>query len=176
MAIVEPNAPAGEAINVKLERTRVNATKPITFPIETRRRFHYGKGWPTNAADNWRNRKSSKMSDRTRKPQTLSPKSVKLHPSAEAQHAFGDLAAAVHFSDHFDGLILSVVDDLAGGKALSVEDFVTALPVIVEETFRHIHATGDDKAAKAWRAIAEGFSEHGLTLTSNRRSERGHSL
>jgi hypothetical protein len=116
------------------------------------------------------------MTERTRKTETLNPKSVKLHLSDEAQRAFGDLAAAAHFSDHFDGLILSVVDDLASGKALSVEDFVTALPVIAEETFRHIHATGDDKAASAWRAIAEGFSEHGLTLTSEHRSERGRHL
>ena len=95
------------------------------------------------------------------------PRSTRIDFSPEVRSAFRDLAAAVHFSD-FDPLILQTVQEWAGTRKPSVEDVVTSLPVIASETFRHIHATGDEKAREAWSAIGGELLEHGFTMQKNR--------
>ena len=103
----------------------------------------------------------------SRNVRNLSPRAVKVHLSEEARRAFGDLSAAVHFSDHFHPQMLLIVDDFAKGTNFSVEDVITSLPSIAEEVFRHIHATGDERAREAWHSISEALAEHGFTLAND---------
>lgn len=99
----------------------------------------------------------------------IDPRGVVVNFSPEVTKAFGDLAAAVHFSEHFDGEMLKTVEDYAAGKPRSVHDIMTALPAIAEETFKHVHATGDQSAAKAWSNISSEMLESGFTLAAPRR-------
>src|ERR1700674_2452195 len=104
----------------------------------------------------------------TRKATEMDPKAVEVHLSPGVRRAFGDLAAAVHFSEHFDADMLRTLQDLAGGKVLSADDIIGSFPLLAEETFRHIHATGDEQAAKAWHEIGSEVLENGFTLTRYR--------
>lgn len=104
----------------------------------------------------------------TRKATEMDPKAIEVHLSLEVRRAFGDLAAAVHFSERFSGNMLRTLQDLAEGKALSVDDLVGSFPLLAEETFRHIHATGDERAAKAWHEIGSELLENGFTLAKCR--------
>jgi hypothetical protein len=96
------------------------------------------------------------------------PRSVAVHLSPEVRGAFADLAAAVHFSEHFDADTLLTVQELAADKKLSVFDVLTAFPLIAEETFKHIHATGDKRAAEAWNEIGSELLQRGFTLAKFR--------
>jgi hypothetical protein len=82
--------------------------------------------------------------------------------------AFSDLAAAVHFSEHFDADMRSILQEWAEGKAPSAHSVLTALPLIAGETFRHIHATNDKKAEEAWAEICGQMSEQGFTFAQKR--------
>lgn len=106
--------------------------------------------------------------EHTRKTDELDPRQVTVHLSAGVRNAFADLAASVHFSEHFSADMLQTVQDLAAGKTLSVDDIVGTLPIIAAETFKHIHATGDQRAAKAWREISSELLERGFTLSRDR--------
>jgi len=101
----------------------------------------------------------------------MDPRGVNIHFAPEVQRAFGDLAAAVHSSGHFDGEMLKTVQEWAAGKAASVHDVMTSLPVIAKETFKHVEATGDQKAAQAWDTIGSELLERGFTLDKQRRVE-----
>jgi len=96
------------------------------------------------------------------------PRRVGVQLSPEVRAAFADLAAAVHFSNHFDADVLLTVEDLAAGKQLSVFDVFTAFPLIAEETFKHIQATSDNRAGTAWEKIGMQLLEKGFTLKSFR--------
>jgi len=104
----------------------------------------------------------------TSKAAELDPRSVTVRLSPGVQKAFGNLAAAVHFSEHFDGDMRKTLKDLADGKPVSVDDLVGDLPLLAEETFKHIHATGDTRAAAAWHEIGSELLESGFTLVKNR--------
>jgi hypothetical protein len=98
----------------------------------------------------------------------MDPRNVEIHFSSEVRSAFADLAAAMHFSEHFDGDMLSIVQEWAADKTPSVLDVLTAFPLIAEQTFKHIHATGDQRAEKAWREIGSELLERGFTLEKYR--------
>ena len=79
------------------------------------------------------------------------------------------LAAAVHFSEHFDPGILLTLQDWAAGKPTSVHDFFIAMPAIATETFAHVTGTGDKRAAEVWREVGEQLSEQaGYAMTRER--------
>jgi hypothetical protein len=120
-----------------------------------------GSGWHT---DN----RFSMPTSHTSKATELDPRGVTVHLSAGVQKAFGDLAAAVHFSEHFDGDMYKTLQDLAAGKPTSVDDLIGDLPLLAEETFKHVHATGDKRAAVAWHEIASELVERGFTLAKDR--------
>jgi hypothetical protein len=101
----------------------------------------------------------------------MDPRGVDIHFSPEVRRAFGDLAAAVHSSKHFDGEMLKTVQEWAAGKSASVHDVITSLPVIAQETFKHVNATGDSKAAEAWGNIGSELLERGFMLDKQRRVE-----
>jgi hypothetical protein len=105
----------------------------------------------------------------TRKANEVDANGIEVHFSSEVKSAFADLAAAAHFSKDFDADILSIVQDWAAGKPLSVHSVFTALPLIAEETSKHARATGDERAAEAWRELCLKMSEKGFTLTPLRR-------
>jgi hypothetical protein len=88
------------------------------------------------------------------------------------QAALKDLAASVHFSEHFDPDVQVSLTRLAEGKAKSLHDFLIAIPQIAEETFRHIHATQDERATDAWSAISSQMNENGFSLASIRHSAK----
>jgi hypothetical protein len=98
----------------------------------------------------------------------MDPKRVTVRLSEGVRKALSDLAAAVHFSSHFDQGMLQTVNDLAAGKAMSVDDVVGSLPLIAEHTFDHIYAEGDERARKAWQALGHAFLEEGFTLVKSR--------
>jgi hypothetical protein len=99
----------------------------------------------------------------------LDPRTVDVHLSAGVQKAFGDLAAAVHFSEHVDAGIIQTLHDLAGGKALSVDDVLGGLSILAAETIKHVQATGDERPARLWREIASQLVEERFTLKARRR-------
>jgi hypothetical protein len=103
-----------------------------------------------------------------RKASELDPRSVEVKFSPEVRGAFADLAAAVHFSEHFDGDMLGILERWATGTRQTVHDIFISFPLIAEETFKHIHATGDKRAAKAWREIGSEMLEYGFTLEKSR--------
>jgi hypothetical protein len=98
----------------------------------------------------------------------LDARGIEVHFSPRVTSAFADLAAAVHFSKHFDADALSILQDWVAGKCNSVHDVLISLPVIAEETAAHIRATGDKRAEEAWREICLKMSEKGFTLTQER--------
>lgn len=102
------------------------------------------------------------------KANEIDPRGVEVRFSAEVRRAFSDLAAAVHFSEHFDRDTLRVVQNWATDKPQSVSGVLSALPSVAEETFEYIHATGDKRAAEAWSEIAKMMPEKGFTLTKHR--------
>jgi hypothetical protein len=98
----------------------------------------------------------------------LDPKNVQVSFAPEVCEAFGDLAGAVHFSEHFDGDMLKSLHEFAAGKAASVDDVIGILPLLAGEAFRHIRATDDKRALSAWQEIGSTLLEHGFTLTNRR--------
>jgi hypothetical protein len=94
----------------------------------------------------------------------LDGRDVEIHFSPRVRDALADLAAAVHFSEHFDPGMRGVLQHWADGKTQSLRDVLTAFPIIAEETFSHIHATNDERARDAWREICNQMPEHGFTL------------
>ena len=101
--------------------------------------------------------------------ETLNPLAVRVHFSDQVRQAFADLEAAVHFSDHFQSQILLVVQDFANRADVGVGEVIYSLPSIAEQTFRHIHATGDERSRTAWREVCEALPEEkGFTLTRAR--------
>jgi hypothetical protein len=106
--------------------------------------------------------------DHRRRIDELDPRRVTVQLSPRVRNAFANLAAAVHFSDTFDPGMLQTVSDLAVGKAMSVDDLIGSLPPIAEHTFNHIHATGDERARKAWQEIGHALLEEGFTLVKSR--------
>jgi hypothetical protein len=111
--------------------------------------------------------------ERQRPSETLDPLRISVHLSDDARRAFGDLAAAVHFSDHFDPTICSILEDMAAGKRVTVGGMLCALPEIASETFKHLQATGDERVAEAWHEVSESFSEFRYTLSRDRHPDRG---
>lgn len=108
--------------------------------------------------------------DRGRK-EVESLSSIKVSFSPAVRSAFADLAAAVHFSEHFDDGMRRELQEWASGKPQSVHSVILALPSIAGETFAHIQATGDARAQLAWDEISSQMGEKGFTLS--KLSERG---
>jgi hypothetical protein len=102
----------------------------------------------------------------------VDPDSILVRLSPEVRNAFGDLAAAIHFSEHFDADMRDEVKDWAVGKPRSIRSVLVAFPCIAEETSRHIRATGDKRAEDAWRAIGRQMLEKGFTLVKQHKISR----
>ncbi|HTV53781.1 MAG TPA: hypothetical protein VMI06_02590, partial [Terriglobia bacterium] len=94
----------------------------------------------------------------------LDPRRINVRFSENMQTAFADLEAAVHFSEQFDGDMRETLREWAVGKKPSIYEVLTAMPLIAEETFNHIRATGDAKAKEAWSEVCLKMSEQGFTL------------
>ena len=109
----------------------------------------------------------------SRKIAELSPGDLRVHFPEALRKSFGDLAAAVQFSEHFDqGHILSIIQDWSSGRTTTVQGFAMALPEIAEETLKHIQATDDERAAQAWEDIKLEIGERSFTLEKIRRHGR----
>ncbi len=105
----------------------------------------------------------------SRRSSELDPASILVSFSPQLTQAFADLAAAVHFSQHFDRDIFGIVNDWGQGKTKSLRNVLIALPSIADETLKHIHATGDERAKEAWKQIQlEMAEEKGFSLNSRR--------
>jgi hypothetical protein len=108
------------------------------------------------------------MVSHTEKQSERDGRDLQIHFSPQMKNAFADLAAAVHFSDHFDRDILVVVQRWAEGKPQTVYDILTAFPAVAEETFKHISATRDERAQDAWDEIRNQMPEQGFSITKRR--------
>jgi len=98
---------------------------------------------------------------------------VKVRFSPDMKQALSDLAAAVHFSDHFDPEMGEILENWgATGKGSNLHGFLGVLPHIAAETFRHIHATGDKRAEEAWSQISALMMENGYILERDRNHAR----
>lgn len=93
--------------------------------------------------------------------------------SPQVRSAFSDLAAAVHFSDHFDRDILTIVEKWAAGKSTTVHNFFISMPTIASETIGHIAKTGDQRAAEAWREVSSQIAEKGGYVVTRERFWEG---
>lgn len=100
-----------------------------------------------------------------RRVDEIDARSLKLQFSPAVKQAFSDLEAAVHFSEEFSGDVHAILHDWATGKPPTLHGVLIALPLIAEETFGHIRATGDERAAAAWRELCNQMSENGFALT-----------
>ena len=110
--------------------------------------------------------------DRWHKTEEIDSSSLKVHFSPAVKQALSDLEAATHFSEHFSADIQPILRDWATGKSPTVQGALVALPLIAEETFDHVRATGDERAAKAWRELCNQMSENGFVLTKARTRDR----
>jgi hypothetical protein len=108
----------------------------------------------------------------SRKVTEIDPRSIVVHFSDAVRSAFGDLAAAIHFSEHFDGDIRNELQDWAKGKPRSIHSVLIAFPCIAEETSKHIRATDDKLAQKAWTEITRQMLKDGFTLTKYQSIEK----
>ena len=79
----------------------------------------------------------------------LQPDDVVIRFSPEARESLLALEETVHLSSHFDTDIRRTLQSLANGNPISLSSLVGALPLIIKETMRHIHETGDEKAQSA---------------------------
>jgi hypothetical protein len=106
-----------------------------------------------------------------RKATELDAREIEVHFSPELAEAFKDLAAAVHFSEHFDPEIRMNLQDLVKNGGGSLRSVLTSLPTFAEETFKHIAATGDERAREAWSNLATQIWERDrFTLTTKTRA------
>ena len=108
----------------------------------------------------------------TRKAAELDARSLTIHFSPGMRRALCDLEAAVHFSEHFDSDIQRILQRWTAGKAQSVHDVLIGLPLIAAETFRHVRATGDERAQEAWSEICNQMPEKGFALALARNREK----
>ncbi len=102
-----------------------------------------------------------------RKATELDPREIEVHFSPQLTEAFKDLAAAVHFSEHFDPGIRTNLQELAAKGGGSLRSVLTSLPTFAEETYKHIAVTGDERAREAWSNLATQIWERDrFTLTT----------
>lgn len=105
----------------------------------------------------------------SRKVAEIDARGIEVHFSERVRSAFADLAAAAHFSEHFDGDMLDSVREWGAGRPVSVHEALTSLPLIAEETAKHVRATGDKRAEDAWQEVGLAMSEKGFSLTQARK-------
>lgn len=95
--------------------------------------------------------------DHSRKLTEFQPDELRVHFSPELKRNFARLEAAVCESEHFDGAMLRVLQDLAEGKPTTVRSTIIAIAAVVQETGNHIRATGDEKAEELLSTIIDGM-------------------
>jgi hypothetical protein len=96
------------------------------------------------------------------------PRAVLVHFPQGVRSAFSDLAASVHFSDHFDRETLPMLNNWAAGKPVTLEEFVLGMHEVAGELLKHVKATGDERARAAWEEIGGQLIEHGFTIAKRR--------
>ena len=79
----------------------------------------------------------------------LEADSVLVTYSPAVLRGFARIEAAVHNSQHFDSDILQNLQGYTGGESRTVQDALTGVALITEQTMRHINATGDKAAEEA---------------------------
>jgi hypothetical protein len=98
----------------------------------------------------------------------LDPRIVTIDFAPEVREAFRDLAAALHFSDQVGADMLSIIREWAEGKKPTVQDVMISLPLMAQEAWEHINATGDKNAKAAWDNISSELLERGFTMENRR--------
>jgi hypothetical protein len=107
----------------------------------------------------------------SRRTAELDATSILVSFSPQLTQAFADLAAAVHFSRDFDPAIFETVKEWGEGKKKTLHGVLISLPSIADETMKHIHATGDERAREAWEEIQLKIAEEkGFSLRNSRRA------
>jgi len=89
-----------------------------------------------------------------RKAAEVNPYDITVHFSPTVKEILGELHEAVKASPHFDADIRSVLHEWATTVTPTLESVLITLPVLAQETFGHIQATGDQNAAHAWKEFS----------------------
>jgi hypothetical protein len=105
----------------------------------------------------------------------IDPFCVDVHFSEGVRKAFRSLAAAVHFSEHFDPDMRDILDEWASGERTTVYNVLIAFPAIAGEAAKHIAATHDERAQHALTELSSMMAEpaHSFTLTLDRKVAKG---
>ena len=110
--------------------------------------------------------------DHRRNVSALDARRIEIRFSPKVQQAYRDLAAAVHFSGHFDPDTYEVLRRWSGDETLALHDVLIAFPLVAAETFLHIQATGDERAKEAWENVCSYMPENGFTLAKGVRGNQ----
>jgi hypothetical protein len=86
----------------------------------------------------------------TRRATEIDQSTVTLTFSEDVLRAMRRLEATVHDSAHFSPEILENLQHYASGKPLRVDSALSGMVRITREAMKHIHATGDKLAEKAF--------------------------
>ena len=74
---------------------------------------------------------------------------VQIQLAPEVLRSLSRIEALVHDSSHFDKDLLVNLQGLTSGKPIPVQMALTEVGLITRETMKHVHATGDKRAAEA---------------------------
>jgi hypothetical protein len=91
---------------------------------------------------------SRRSSSRIRAPE-VDIGSLRVQFSPEVVRGFARVEAAVHKSQHFSPEILENLQEYAQGQAVHMESALYGVALVVRETMKHIHETGNERAQEA---------------------------
>lgn len=87
----------------------------------------------------------------------IDPGTLRVQFSDDVIRSLNRIEAAVHDSKHFDSDLLVNLQDLTSGKPIPVSYALSEVALITRETMKHVHATGDTKAAEALDQLIAEF-------------------
>jgi hypothetical protein len=87
----------------------------------------------------------------TQRATEIDQSTITLKFSEDVLRAMRRLEAAVHGSKHFDSDLLQNLERLTSGEPIPVDHAVSEIALITKETMKHIHATGDKLAERAFQ-------------------------
>ena len=104
---------------------------------------------------------------------------LRVRFSPEVTRQFARLVAMVHNSDHFGPEILLELRDRVAGKPVSVRGTIASVAAIVQETMRHVAATGDTRAEEQLESLilelVGGLGSDPVAVIGPKTSSRGRS-
>jgi len=107
----------------------------------------------------------------TRRAAEVNPTDIKVRFSPAIKGILTDLDTAVASSRHFDGDIRHILHQWTTAVTPTLNGVLSALPVVADETLKHIQATADKNAAHAWKEFVYQMGEkQAFTLVRRERN------